>query len=180
MKLIRPRSSRAPCPISVTKRLCAMRTERSVSNSCRRSAICQCSSRPSSTRGVPQRRTSTLSSSLRPSGHASDGRLGNPSSCCLSSLESCFSSSSSTATFCLMALPCWRSSATSSPLRSAPDLMSWPTSLPIRLPSACRLLRCCSRSRCCWAISCSLVRSTALPRRPSCWAIVSGLSRTRR
>ena len=167
MNWIKQRSSRAPWPSRVMKRLWAMRTERSVSNSPRRSPICQCSSNPASTRGVPQRFTSTLSASWRPSGVWAEGRLGRAAISAWSRLAKAFSCSSRAATCCLIRLPCSRSCCTAGESAAAPDRMHWPTSLPMRLPSAWRSLRCSWRSRSWLASRCRAWISSCMPRRPS-------------
>ena len=167
MNWIRQRSSRAPWPSRVMKRLWAMRTERSLSNRPRRSPICQCSSKPSSTRGVPQRFTSTLSASWRPSGVWGEGRLGRAAISAWSWPDRAFSCSSSEATCCLIWLPWARSCSTAGESAAAPARMHWPTSLPMRLPSAWSSLRCCSRSLSWLASRCSPWISSCMPRRPS-------------
>ena len=93
--------------------------------------------------GVPQRRTSTLSASLRPTGTDSCGRLGRLASS--ASSDACTDSSSAgmPACSCVTAL-----TSASSALASSPLPLAWPICLDSALRCACSAsARVCSALR---------------------------------
>src|SRR5438093_7555946 len=170
------RSSRAAAPQSPLNRAFAIFTARSGSS--------RPSASPTSSwgfganpkaRGGPQRRTSTLSSSPRPCGADSCGRLGSCATRASSCSSTCFSSASSV----LMRSPTSRIRAISEEA-SSPRLLAWPIASEARLRSALRssAFRMTSRREASRATTC--FTSSAPPLTASARSTISGCSRISR